>query len=151
MLVSLRRRGQVSKMSLGRLVWKEAFGVWQGLPNSSSWCPGRWLSWPKVWGRRVVYSSPWWKYNCVWVALVLVPGVVYLDLCTLFYLNEITRSFPALFEKKINVEIHNDVSFEFVRFLLIVIIISVFSSKIIISVSFCFSCYFLPSQRYLWS
>jgi len=48
------------------------------------------------------------------VALVLVPGVVYLDLCTLFYLNEITRSSPALFEKKINVEIHNDVSFEFV-------------------------------------
>jgi len=72
------------------------------------------------------------------VALVLVPGVVYLDLCTLFYLNEITRSSPALFEKKINVEIHSDVSFEFVRFLLIVIIISVFSSKIIISVSFVF-------------
>ena len=54
-----------------------------------------------------------------------MPGVVYLDLCTLFYLNEIMRSSPALFEKKINVEIHNDVSFEFVRFLLIVIIISV--------------------------
>jgi hypothetical protein len=30
----------------------------------------------------------------------MVPGMVFLDLCTLFYLNEMTRSSPALFGKK---------------------------------------------------
>jgi hypothetical protein len=100
MRVFFRRKGHVSRKSLELLECREAFGVQQGPPNSESWQPGHPPSWHKACGRvgRLCFS-PWHECKCVsgasFGACYGLSRPMYF-----FYLNEMARSSPALFERK---------------------------------------------------